>query len=31
MNSIAHQQEVDFLNGVLSNLRISHIDTKNVN
>jgi len=31
MNSIAHQQEGDFLNGVLSNLRISHIDTKNVN
>jgi len=31
MSSIAHQQEVDFLNEVLSNLRISHIDSKNVN
>ena len=31
MNSIIHQQEKDFLNEVLANLRISHIDTKNVN
>ncbi|NQV39376.1 MAG: hypothetical protein HQ505_02355 [Nitrosopumilus sp.] len=31
MSSIAHQQEEDFLNEVLSNLRISHIDSKNVN
>ena len=31
MNSIAHQPERDFLNEVLANLRISHIETKNVN
>jgi len=31
MNSITHQPERDFLNEVLANLRISHIDTKNVN
>ena len=31
MNSIIHQQEKDFLNEVLANLRISHIDTENVN
>ena len=31
MNSIIHQPEKDFLNEVLANLRISHIDTENVN
>ncbi|MGV7226570.1 MAG: hypothetical protein ACQ9CV_06590 [Nitrosopumilus sp.] len=31
MNSIAHQEEGDFLNEVLANLRISHLDSKNVN
>ena len=31
MNSIAHQEEEGFLNEVLANLRISHIDSKNVN
>ena len=31
MNSIMHQQEGDFLNEVLANLRISQIDSKNVN
>jgi hypothetical protein len=31
MNNITHQQEGDFLNEVLANLRISHIDTRNVN
>ena len=31
MNNITHQQERDFLNQVLVNLRISHIDSKNVN
>ncbi len=31
MNSIMHQQEADFLNEVLANLRISQIDSKNVN
>ena len=31
MNNIIHQSEGDFLNEVLANLRISHIDTKNVN
>jgi signal recognition particle GTPase len=31
MNSITHQPERDFLNEVLANLRISHVDTKNVN
>ena len=31
MNSITHQPEEDFLNEVLANLRISHMDTKNVN
>ena len=31
MSSIAHQQESDFLNEVLANLRISHMDTRNVN
>ena len=31
MNSIMHQQEADFLNEVLANLRISQLDSKNVN
>ncbi len=31
MNNITHQQETDFLNEVLGNLRISHIDSKNMN
>lgn len=31
MNSITHQSENDFLNEVLANLRISHLDSKNVN
>ncbi|MBT8252224.1 MAG: hypothetical protein KJO99_05275, partial [Nitrosopumilus sp.] len=31
MNSITHQPEQDFLNEVLANLRISHLDSKNVN
>ena len=31
MNNIAHQQEDDFLNQILGNLRISKIDLKNVN
>ena len=31
MNNIIHQSEEDFLNEVLANLRISHMDTKNVN
>ena len=31
MNSIMHQQEGDFLNEVLANLRVSQIDPKNVN
>ncbi|MCV0429966.1 hypothetical protein [Nitrosopumilus sp.] len=31
MNSITHQEEDGFLNEVLANLRISHIDSKNVN
>lgn len=31
MNSITHQEESDFLNEVLANLRISHLDSKNVN
>ena len=31
MNSITHQPEEDFLNEVLANLRISQIDSKNVN
>jgi hypothetical protein len=31
MNSIMHQQESDFLNEVLANLRISQTDSKNVN
>jgi hypothetical protein len=31
MDSIAHQPERDFLNEVLANLRISHIETNNVN
>ena len=31
MRSITHQPEEDFLNEVLANLRISHIDTNNVN
>ena len=31
MNNITHQEEEDFLNEVLENLRISHIDAKNVN
>ena len=31
MNSITHQEEGDFLNEVLANLRISQIDSKNVN
>jgi len=31
MNSITHQPEEDFLNELLANLRISHIDSKNVN
>ena len=31
MNNITHQPEEDFLNEVLANLRISQIDSKNVN
>ena len=31
MNNITHQKEEDFLNEVLANLRISHMDTNNVN
>ena len=31
MDSIAHQQEENFLNDVLANLRISQFDSKNVN
>ena len=31
MNHIMHQQEENFLNEILANLRISHIDSKNVN
>lgn len=31
MNSITHQQEENFLNEVLANLRISQIDSKNLN
>ncbi len=31
MNNITHQEEEEFLNEVLENLRISHIDAKNVN
>jgi hypothetical protein len=31
MNIITHQQEEDFLNEVLANLRISQLDSKNVN
>ncbi len=31
MSNIAQQQEGEFLNGVLANLRISHIDSKIVN
>ncbi len=31
MTNITHQEEDNFLNEVLANLRISHIDTKNVN
>ena len=31
MNNIAHQQETDFLNEVLANLRIAHVNSKNVN
>ena len=31
MNNIAHQQENDFLNEVLVNLRMAHVDSKNLN
>ena len=31
MNNISHQTEEDFLNKILENLRISQIDSKNVN
>ncbi len=31
MNIVAHQQEEEFLNEVLANLRISQLDSKNVN
>ena len=31
MNNISHQPEEDFLNKILENLRISQIDSKNVN
>jgi len=31
MNAIAHQPEKDFLNEILANLRISQLDSKNVN
>jgi len=31
MNNIIHQQEMDFLNEVLANLRIAHIESKNLN
>ncbi len=31
MNSIAHQQENNFLNEILANLRMAHIDSKNLN
>ena len=31
MTSISHQPEDSFLNEVLANLRISHMDAKNIN
>jgi len=31
MNNITHQQENDFLNEILANLRMAHIDSKNLN
>lgn len=31
MDSIAHQREEHFLNDVLANLRVSHLDSRNVN